>query len=62
MTAQTYDINITDYHDVIIINRFELKQLHATIEQLQLQLAAFLSVEEADTEESVNQARVVPPD
>ena len=56
-----YDItgNITDYNDAVI-NRFELKQLHATIEQLQLQLAACLAVAEADTEESVNRARVVP--
>ena len=59
-----YDItcNITDYNDVIIIDRFELKQLHATIEQLQLQLAACLTVAEADTEESADQAQVVPQD
>ena len=58
-----YDItgNITDYNDAVI-NRFELKQLHATIEQLQLQLAACLTVAEADTEESADQAQVVPQD
>ncbi len=60
-TRSLYDItgNIADYNDVII-NRYELKQLHDTIEQLQLQLAACLTVAEADTEESAEQARVVP--
>ena len=62
-TRSLYDItgNITDYNDAVI-NRYELKQLHATIEQLQLQLAACLAVAEADTEESAKQARLVPPD
>lgn len=61
-TRSLYDItgNITDYNDVIIINRYELKQLHDTIEQLQLQLSACLTVAEADTEESAEQARMVP--
>lgn len=58
-TRYLYDItgNICDYNDVII-NRYELKQLHDTIEQLQLQLAACLTVAEADTEESANQAAI----
>lgn len=62
-TRSLYDItgNITDYNDAVI-NRYELKQLHATIEQLQLQLAACLAVAEADPEEAAKQARLVPPD
>lgn len=62
-TRSLYDItgNICDYNDVII-NRYELKQLHDTIDHLQLQLAACLAVAEADTEESAKEVRTMPLD